>query len=106
MDSELGRFHGLEAVSGMIGRFIEGRELGSEQTDSAGTERGRTGSGVSVEVVTPLDVRHGFLRYSFVWTYPDGTRVGGTDFCELAADGRMRLITVWPATPDFPLPAG
>jgi hypothetical protein len=105
MDYGLGRFHGLEEVSAMIGRFISGREEGAEKTESTGTERGRSGSGVSVEVVTDLDVRHGFLRYSFVWSYPDGTRTGGTDFCEFAPDGRMRLITVWPATDDFPLPA-
>lgn len=31
-------------------------------------------------------------------------RTAGTDFCEVADDGRMKLITVWPANDDFPLP--
>jgi hypothetical protein len=105
MDPKLGRLEGLEAVSAMIGGYIGEMRQGSAETGSAGTSRGRTGSGVGVEVVTPLDVRHGFFRYSFVWTLPDGTRSGGTDFGEFAADGRMRLITVWPESPDFPLPS-
>ena len=104
MDPELGRLEGLAAVSDMIGGYIGTMSQGAAETESAGTERGRTGSGVGVEVVTPLDVRHGFFRYSFVWTLPDGSSSGGTDFGRFAPDGRMDLITVWPATAAFPLP--
>ena len=103
VDPRLGRLEGLDAVSKMIGEFVSQRPPSSG--DSEAMESGRTGGGVSVEVVTPIDEMHGFFRYSFVWKMPDGSRSGGTDFCELAADGRMRLITVWPATDDFPLPA-
>ena len=53
--------------------------------------------------VTPIEEFHGFFRYSFVWTRPDGAKSGGTDFCEVAEDGRMKLITVWPASDDFPV---
>ena len=59
---------------------------------------------MSVEVVTPIEYFHGFFRYSFVWKLPDGTLGPGTDFCEVADDGRMRLITVWPGSADFPVP--
>ena len=33
-----------------------------------------------------------------------GTVGPGTDFCEVADDGRMSLITVWPGSDDFPVP--
>src|SRR4051794_7086133 len=99
----LGRLHGLDEVSTMIGNSLSSMAQGGEATKSEGSDRGRTGSGVGVEVVTPIDLRHDFFRYSFVWTLPDGSKHGGTDFCELADDGRMKLITVWPATPDFPV---
>ncbi len=109
MDPGLGRLHGLEAVSDMIGGHMVNMAATPEGTatesESVGKERGRSGGGVGVEVVTPIDVRHGYFRYSFVWTLPNGERSGGTDFCELAEDGRMSLITVWPANDDFPLPA-
>jgi hypothetical protein len=106
MDPRLGRLEGLEAVADMIGGYM-GEMAGTPDgspTESVGKERGREGGGVGVDVVTPIDVRHGFFRYSFVWTLPDGTKSGGTDFCELADDGRMKLITVWPADDNFPLP--
>jgi len=67
--------------------------------------RGRSGRRVSVEVVTPIEYFHGFFRYSFVWKLPDGSLGPGTDFCEVADDGRMRLITVWPGSDDFPVPS-
>jgi hypothetical protein len=106
MDPGLGRLEGLEAVSDMIGGHMVGMAGTPDgaPTESVEEKRGRTGGGVGVEVVTPIDTRHGFFRYSFVWTLPDGTRSGGTDFCELADDGRMKLITVWPADDNFPLP--
>ena len=70
-----------------------------------GHDGGRTGAnGVRVDVVTEIEEMGSFFRYSFVWTLPDGTRSPGTDFCEVADDGRMKLITVWPANDDFPLP--
>ena len=103
VDSRLGRLEGLDAVSRMIGEFTTAS--GAGEGGSKGMETGRSGGGVSVEVVTPIDQMHGFFRYSFVWKMPDGSRSGGTDFCELADDGRMRLITVWPANDSFPLPA-
>jgi hypothetical protein len=105
MDTQLGRLEGLEAVSDMIGGFIAGRTSDDSTGESVGQERGRSGGGVTVEVVTPINVHHGFFRYSFVWKFPDGSQSGGTDFCELAADGRMKLITVWPADDNFPLPS-
>jgi hypothetical protein len=101
-----GRYDGLEEVSAMIGRAMSNMAGTPDGTDTThkGSDRGREGGGVGVEVVTPIDVQGGFFRYTFVWTTPDGTRWGGTDFCELAEDGRMKLITVWPANDDFPLP--
>ena len=103
VDTSNGRLEGLEAVSEMIGAFAASRP---ESTgESKAIDAGRAGGGVSVEMATPVDEMHGFFRYSFVWKMPDGSTFGGTDFCELAVDGRMRLITVWPTTEDFPLPA-
>ena len=108
MDPRLGRLHGLEAVSDMIGQNI-GSMSASAPDDAPSTSvadrRGRSGGGVSVEVVTPIEQFHGFFRYSFVWKLPDGTLGPGTDFCEVADDGRMKLITVWPGSDDFPVPA-
>ena len=107
MDPTLGRLHGLEAVSDMIGQAI-GSMSASAPDDapraSSPERRGRSGGGVSVEVVTPIEQFHGFFRYSFVWKLPDGSLGPGTDFCEVADDGRMRLITVWPGSDDFPVP--
>jgi hypothetical protein len=107
MDPTLGRLHGLEAVSNMIGQSISNMSASApddaSQT-SVGEPRGRSGGGVSVEVVTPIEQFHGFFRYSFVWKLPDGTVGPGTDFCEVADDGRMKLITVWPGNDDFPVP--
>lgn len=100
-----GRADGLEAVSKWIGGYINGMGGDAERTgESESRERGRTGDGVSVDVVTPIDELDGFFRYSFVWTLPDGSKSGGTDFCQLAEDGRMKVITVWPANDAFPLP--
>ena len=106
MDPMRGRLHGLEAVSDMIGQAIGYMSTGAPADapqESWAQARGRSGGGVSVEVVTPIEKFHGFFRYSFVWTMPDGTKSGGTDFCEVAADGRMKLITVWPGNDDFPV---
>ena len=106
MDPGLGRLEGLEAVSDMIAGHMTnmaGTPDGADSNSEA-SERGRSGGGVGVEVVTPIEKFHGFFRYSFVWTMPDGSRSGGTDFCEVAEDGRMKLITVWPGNDDFPLP--
>jgi hypothetical protein len=107
MDPRLGRLHGLEAVSDMIGQNIGSTSEAAPDdapTTSVAERRGRSGGGVSVEVVTPIEQFHGFFRYSFVWKLPDGTLGPGTDFCEVADDGRMRLITVWPGSDDFPVP--
>jgi hypothetical protein len=108
VDPQLGRLEGLDAVSKMIGGY---HALMREGADPARVEpstqrsRGRSDGAVTVDVVTGIDVEHGFFRYSFVWKLPDGSSMGGTDFGEFAPDGRMSLITVWPATDDFPLPA-
>jgi len=71
MDPRLGRLHGLEAVSDMIGQHI-GSMPATPPEDalkpSSAGRRGRSGGGVSVEVVTPIESFHGFFRYSFVWT--------------------------------------
>jgi hypothetical protein len=106
MDPRLGRLHGLEAVSDMLGEYIGSRPASASDaaTESSAQRRGRSGGGVSVEVVTPIEQFHGFFRYSFVWKMPDGTVGPGTDFCEVADDGRMRLITVWPGSDHFPVP--
>ena len=107
MDPGRGRLHGLEAVSDMIGESIGSMAAGAPDdapATSVAERRGRTGSGVGVEVVTPIEQFHGFFRYSFVWKLPDGSFWGGTDFCEVADDGRMSLITVWPGSDDFPVP--
>jgi hypothetical protein len=106
-----GRYEGLDEVAKMIGSFSSASPAGAD-TDAAGAERasegrdrGRSGAnGVQVDVVTGIEEMGSFFRYSFVWTLPDGSRVPGTDVCEVAADGRMKLITVWPANDDFPLP--
>lgn len=107
MDPRLGRLHGLEAVSDMIGQNIGAMSADAPDDGpqtSVADRRGRSGGGVSVEVVTPIEKFHGFFRYSFVWKLPDGTVGPGTDFCEVADDGRMSLITVWPGSDDFPVP--
>jgi hypothetical protein len=103
VDPNLGRLHGLQAVADMIGQYMSLMAGAAAPAPSAAHARGRSGAGVSVEVVTELERLHGFFRYSFVWTRPDGSKMGGTDFGEFADDGRMRLITVFPATPDFPV---
>ena len=102
------RWDGLEAVADMIGRGMDGMsgsQSGGGTTEIAEQDRGMSGSGVGVRVVTPIEAAHGFFRYSFVWTLPDGSEHGGTDFCQVADDGRMSVITVWPANRFFPLPA-
>ena len=106
MDPQLGRLVGLDAVAKMIGGYYDAARGDAATADDASeaSASGRSDASVSVEVVTPIDVQHGFFRYSFVWRFPDGTESGGTDFCELADDGRMKLITVWGANDDFPLP--
>lgn len=103
VDSGLGRLHGLQEVSDMIGKYTSMMAGDAPATASEGRERGRTGSGVSVEVTTGIDQLHRFFRYSFIWTLPDGTRMGGTDFGEFAEDGRMSLITVFPHNEEFPV---
>jgi hypothetical protein len=106
MDPALGRLQGLEAVSDMIGEY-SGQMAGPQVEEPSASEvkdRGRSGAGVSVDVVTPIEQFHGFFRYSFIWTMPDGSTSAGTDFCEVADDGRMSLITVWPGSEAFPVP--
>ena len=104
-----GRYEGLDAVARMIGSF-SAAEPASDQSGTDATSAEATGmagaNGVRVDVVTAIEEMGSFFRYSFVWTLPDGTKSRGTDVCEVAEDGRMKLITVWPATDDFPLPAG
>ena len=99
-----GRFEGPEAVTDHLGTFLAAWPLPDPSEErSKGEERGRSAGKVKVEVVTPIDVRNRFFRYSFVWDI-DGQRSGGTDFGEFAEDGRMRLITVWNGSTDFPVP--
>lgn len=100
-----GRYDGLDAVSAMIGAFASSAPADTDDQASEGRESGRSGAnGVQVDVVTAIEELGSFFRYSFVWVLPDGTRIGGTDVCEVADDGRMKLITVWSANDDFPLP--
>src|SRR3954447_18333591 len=80
MDPQRGRLHGLEEVADMIGESMTGMSGGDgddapAKTEVVERERGMSGSNnVGVDVVTPLDVLHGFFRYSFVWTMPNGDR--------------------------------
>jgi hypothetical protein len=103
MDPQRGRLVGLNAVSEMIGAS-QVHEVQTGDAPSEAGERSRSGGGVTVEVTTPIEEFHGFFRYSFVWKMPDGTLGPGTDFCEVADDGRMKLITVWPGSKHFPVP--
>jgi hypothetical protein len=100
-----GRYEGLDEVARMIGSFSSSEPADAGGRPSEGRDGGRSGAnGVQVDVVTAIEELGSFFRYSFVWTLPDGTRTAGTDVCEVADDGRMKLITVWPANDDFPLP--
>ncbi len=104
VDPTLGRLQGLQAVSDMIGAYMS--TMAATNAPAARSEAratGRSGGGVSVDVVTGVEQLHGFFRYSFVWSRADGAKIGGTDFGEFAEDGRMRLITVFPASADFPV---
>jgi hypothetical protein len=103
VDPSLGRLHGLEAVADMIGSFMD-PEMEGHESDREEHARGMSGSGVSVEVVTPIESLHGFYRYSYLWHFPDRPSSGGTSFCEQADDGRIRLITVWGGSDHFPIP--
>jgi hypothetical protein len=104
VDPQLGRLHGLQEVSDMIGHYMKlSGQLDSPETESKGEARGRSGGGVSVEVTTGIDTLHRFFRYSFVWTVNGVRGTGGTDYGEFAEDGRMKLITVWPGSADFPV---
>ena len=106
VDPNLGRLRGLQAVSEMIGHYrgmMAGADSSPAASPSVARAAGRSGGGVTVDVVTGIDQLHGFFRYSFVWSLANGTKMGGTDFGEFADDGRMRFITVFPATPDFPV---
>ena len=93
MDPELGRLQGLEAVADMIGNYMDAPMESHEAEVREEHARGMSGSGVSVEVVTPIESFHQFYRYSYIWHFPDGSNSGGTSFCEQASDGRIRLIT-------------
>lgn len=104
MDPRLGRLHGLAAVSEMIGGYMSPAMEGNEAEAREEHARGMSGSGVSVEVVTPIETFHQFYRYSYIWHFPDGSQSGGTSFCEQADDGRIKLITVWPGSEHFPIP--
>lgn len=104
MDPQLGRLEGLEAVADMIGDYMDPPMEGQDAEARAEDARGMSGSGVSVEVVTPIEAFHDFYRYSYVWHFPDGSQSGGTSFCERAPDGRIKLITVWGGSKHFPIP--
>ena len=104
MDPGLGLLHGLEAVADMIGNYMSAPMEGHEAEVREEHTRGMSGSGVSVEVVTPIESFHNFYRYSYIWHFPDGSSSGGTSFCEQAPDGRIRLITVWPGSDHFRIP--
>ena len=102
--SQLGVIQGLEALADMIGNSIQAPMEGHEAEAREEHARGMSGAGVSVEVVTPIESFHQFYRYSYIWHFPDGSSSGGTSFCEQAADGRIRLITAWPASDHFAIP--
>ena len=104
MDPGVGRLHGLEALTDLIGRDMDSPMEGHEDEAHEEHARGMSGSGVSVEVVTPIESFHQFYRYSYIWHFPDGSSSAGTSFCEQASDGRIRLITVWPGSRHFPIP--
>src|SRR5918998_2911174 len=70
---------GVEALSAMIGEFQAGWPEGLD---------------VRVELTTPVQAHHGFGRGGFVWVFGED-RGYGTDFVELADDGRMQTIVVF-----------
>jgi hypothetical protein len=101
VDLGLGRLEGIPAVSEMIEQYV-----GTMRGDGARPDRQKSGGAsgsVGVRAVTGIEVMHRFFRFSFVWSLPNDTRIGGTDFGELDDDGKLRLIVVFPATPDFPV---
>ncbi len=99
-----GRYEGLQAVSDMIGGHMDNMAAGdSRAIKSETTEHGRSAGRVSVEVTTQLEQMQTFFRYGFVWIVGGERHPGGMDFGEFAPDGRMRLITVWNSTDDFPV---
>ncbi len=104
MDPQIGRLHGLAAVADMIGNYMNPPMEGHEAEAREEHARGMSGAGVSVEVVTRIESFHQFYRYSYIWHFPDGSESGGTSFCEQALDGRIKLITVWPGSDQFPIP--
>lgn len=95
-DPQLGCLEGRRAVSESIGEFQRARR--AELASDGG------GGQVSVRAVTPIDVLHGFFRFSFIWSLPDGSQWGGTDFGEFDEEGRLRLVAVFEGSPDFPVP--
>jgi hypothetical protein len=70
---------GVEALSAVIGAFQDSWPEGID---------------VRVELTTPAQAHHGFGRGGFVWIFGQD-RGYGTDFVELADDGRMRTIVVF-----------
>ena len=77
MDPNVGGIQGLEALADMIGSSIHAPMEGHEAEAREEHARGMSGSGVSVEVVTPIESFHQFYRYSYIWHFPDGSSSGG-----------------------------
>ena len=76
MDPKVGLIQGLEALADMIGNSIQAPMEGHEAEGRGEHARGMSGSGVSVEVVTPIESFHQFYRYSYIWHFPDGSSWG------------------------------
>ena len=64
-----------------------GRSLSGEAYDGLG-------AGARIPLSSGLDQHHGMFRFSWVLVDPQGQpQLEGTDFVELAADGRLQRIT-------------
>lgn len=75
----LSEVHGREALATHIGRFLR--------------EGYGRGPGCRIPISSGIDHHHGMVRFMWVLLDPDGVPVSrGTDFGELAPDGRLQRI--------------
>jgi hypothetical protein len=69
------QWHGREALDRGIGDFLQRRP------------------GTNFQLARGVETHHQALRFGWSMHRPDGTVLRGTDFGELAEDGRLRRIT-------------
>lgn len=85
--------HGREALAAHIGRFLHEGAYGLP-------------SGCRIPISSGVGTHHGMVRFTWVLLDPSGTPVSnGTDFGELAPDGRLQRIVGFfgppPPIPDY-----